>query len=1022
MDQLKILLQADTSTNKPKKIKNNQGKFTGSFLKWNKKQIKEGKTSFYADTDYLYGLKTNKIKKKTSMTTAFKNKINIFQSTFAPKDTNALNFTYTYKTTTFIGDQGYSYIDNDLKNNFLLRNLIQDNGIIGNYRLILKIGEEQIIDLNDTLNVPWFDKNIDTFRSGSAYMVWNDPEEIGEGEKVTFIFTKETLLPFKFYSQKFLDGANHCVFYPINEYMTTQLEESKSKSTKSNYQSKINLIMGKKLKTGEIKMGLMEQYKTGVPEKDIPEVCEKLQIGIDILQPFNDNKLFEYRSNKKPLKVFKFVNSRLNHIERNERPIQRDTIYKSYDPICVSPQELQTIHDNARDNNEFMIFNKNLYGISSIRTLNNFYRLDSSFSSTYAKWEADMGLDRCYIDYNKYPVLGNFIQNGIHFNGTVDFLDTSEYKDKPEGERSIPKFFKETVAGKQYVETFEKNNIPKNMRHIDMTKAYTQFKQSKFYNGFMGKITDFREVDNYEEKGLYYITNINLDNCSEKFRELQKTLYWFQNDNIYTDVELTALTHYGGKFDVTHGCFGTKIDFEFSEDMTHKKDDCRITDKIKPIPFYSKWTGLKSATFNFNSFFMYGEEGYFNTIQDSTENKIFYNEKEKTGRIQTNNKYKFSIKHIPAQILAYQRLIMLDQLLQMDISKVQRVCVDGIYYLDHKFEMLKPFAPKTDMTFNNAPCNSYLSNILDNEFIGNIELPEAKSRKHYETELFLGAGGNGKTYHNLTDMGFINLVYVGHSWKLATGMRNNHGVNVSVHNRLFSFNYMKDTFTYNNVLVIDECSMITELQKQDIINKCKDYGSKVIFCGDIGYQLPPIEDTKEMTTKNIDNIIELKTNYRFKCDKLINLLKNVRKQIESPEGNYFRMSDLIKYQKYGNFIKTEELKKLYKKEDMILTYTKKNRYCELFEDIEKYKIKNNTRQYKNGEIAYKKPTLGGIEYEKRHGFTTHSIQGETFEKNIFIDYQQVCNNTFGNVLRLFYTAVSRARYMNQIYFVIPDHF
>ena len=119
--------------------------------------------------------------------------------------------------------------------------------------------------------------------------MWNDPNQIQDGEKITFIFTKETLLPFKFYSQQFLEGANHCVFYPINEYMTTQLLDAKSKSTKSNYRAKINLIMGKQLKTGEIKIGLMEKYKTGVPEKDLPEVCEKLQIGIDILQPFNDN-------------------------------------------------------------------------------------------------------------------------------------------------------------------------------------------------------------------------------------------------------------------------------------------------------------------------------------------------------------------------------------------------------------------------------------------------------------------------------------------------------------------------------------------------------------------------------------------------------------------------------------------------------------------------------------------------------------------------------------------------------------
>ena len=41
------------------------------------------------------------------------------------------------------------------------------------------------------------------------------------------------------------------------------------------------------------------------PESKLESVCEELQIGIDIEQPFASKKLFEYRSNKKPLKVFK---------------------------------------------------------------------------------------------------------------------------------------------------------------------------------------------------------------------------------------------------------------------------------------------------------------------------------------------------------------------------------------------------------------------------------------------------------------------------------------------------------------------------------------------------------------------------------------------------------------------------------------------------------------------------------------------------------------------------------------------
>ena len=40
-------------------------------------------------------------------------------------------------------------------------------------------------------------------------------------------------------------------------------------------------------------------------------VCEDLQIEVVIEQPLNNTeKLFEYRSNKKPLKKFKFLNTR----------------------------------------------------------------------------------------------------------------------------------------------------------------------------------------------------------------------------------------------------------------------------------------------------------------------------------------------------------------------------------------------------------------------------------------------------------------------------------------------------------------------------------------------------------------------------------------------------------------------------------------------------------------------------------------------------------------------------------------
>jgi ATP-dependent exoDNAse (exonuclease V) alpha subunit len=49
--------------------------------------------------------------------------------------------------------------------------------------------------------------------------------------------------------------------------------------------------------------------------------------------------------------------------------------------------------------------------------------------------------------------------------------------------------------------------------------------------------------------------------------------------------------------------------------------------------------------------------------------------------------------------------------------------------------------------------------------------------------------------------------------------------------------------------------------------------------------------------------------------------------------------------------------------------------------------------------------------EIRHHFTTHSIQGETIETKIFID----CSKMFDS--RMFYTAISRARKLDQLYII-----
>ena len=65
-------------------------------------------------------------------------------------------------------------------------------------------------------------------------------------------------------------------------------------------------------------------------------VCEDLQIEVAIEQPFNTEPLFEYRSNKKPLKKFKFLNTRSDHVEY----ATNNDLFKQYEPITISQKEM----------------------------------------------------------------------------------------------------------------------------------------------------------------------------------------------------------------------------------------------------------------------------------------------------------------------------------------------------------------------------------------------------------------------------------------------------------------------------------------------------------------------------------------------------------------------------------------------------------------------------------------------------------------------------------------------------------
>lgn len=985
MESLKLLLSKDKSTTKPKLIKKG-GIFTKKFLSWNLQQLKQGKTTLYADGSKYYDPVKKNVKKipidkrfKTfKIKPSFLSKNVKVGSSYAPQSffnsikNQSQEFSYQLNK----DKTNYSY-DEEIENNLLLKILIEQNNISGNYRIIIKGSVDGVL-IDDNYNIDnnfWKEHGIDFFKD-SEYMIWND-----EGlapQTITFIFSKETKLNYEFFDQAFLDGVSNCFFTPILEYFTYTIADSKSKATKKKYETLVNKIQGKQLKTG-FKEGYLHKYANGIKQKDIPAVCEDLQIEVAIEQPFNLNPLFEYRSNKKPLKKFKFLNTRSDHVEY----ATNNDLFKQYEPVKISQKEMIKLKEELDKDKIFNTYSKNAYGICNLKTLDNYYVLDDEFYNCVKEFEKDNAvLDVCAIDALKYPELQSFIDAGTHFNGTIDFVNTEELKKK----------------------------IPAEIKHIDMTKAYTCFEQSKYYNGFMGHITDFREVDNFDQKGLYRIVDLNYTKCSEQFIMLNVMLSWFHNDNIYTDAELRALKEQNASFKVTHGAFGTGFNMKLSNDMINKKVLVKQLDSGEDIkiPYYCKYFGMISMTGKTKKFYMDGDQKYFESMNNKKASIYYENN---TAKIVYDKKYCFNKKHITAQITAYQRLIMLEQLLQMDFDKLIRVCVDGIYFSDHKIKMHKSFSEKTKMTFNNSPCEEYLSGILNNDNQFNYLLPEAEPRKFYKTELFDGEGGLGKTYYNIfIDKGLIDVCYIPHSWKLSTAQtkqleeEQDEKLQSSVHFHIFNKDIVGyDILSKYSVILLDECSMLTEQQKQYIIKNTK---GKVIFMGDIDMQLAPCEG-EQMNRTGIDKITRLDKNWRFKDTKMVDLNNLLRKNGDKKFIDYFSLG--IKT------ITEDELKKQYKPEDIILNYYKENKYGDMFKDIEKYKITSNTRDYKNGEIVFDKNIKSQKEF--RHGYTIHSVQGETFNKNIYIDIRSRKGKTLMQN-RLFYTAISRARKFRQLFLIV----
>ncbi len=832
-------------------------------------------------------------------------------------------------------------------------------------------GRNQVVDF--TLSIP---NDNDTFENFWYGAKWSFAGEDNSGSSVfednnyagkIYIRPQQSLATTDRIKQSFLDGLMHCVFTPILNWAKECLSKAGSESAKKRYNSKINKIAK-----------YSKKYDSGVPEEDIEPLCKDLNIKINISYPFSNDESKYGERLKNADKVFNFINTRLNHLEIgnfviNKKPesVTRDFIYSEIDRLDAL--------------NEFYYTTKDNRGYNAVYTLTDCYSCSTDFKETLDKFEEQNGMKNMRICDIKHSELASFIKRGTHYNTSINF---GSFGDVTENDNKFVKL-------------------------IDQKKAYYHFKKCKFYQGFLGKITDFRATDKVQGVGLYLITKLYFGRCSKRVFKLLEKMNWFVNGNVYTSAELKLLDSLKIDYKIISGCWGIEpFHFEFGNEFLQKTDKKPFVDEngdlcMKGISYYAKATGAWDSHNTHSYRYIKGNNEYAQVLKNTSQNTIVKFNDDNEICVGIPKKSISTLGHITAFILAYQRMSLLDQLLEMDIDKLIGVYVDGIYYKEHAFNQLDTFETKEIDSTVHLSDKTFLSNIFQTK--PKIDYP--KSRETYKTELFIGAGGNGKTHFNLTDFGLVNLLYVAPSHKLNANKKNEYGVAVEVLASLLTDNpeNYKRIMRYNNIL-FDEVSMMGNEEKIKLMQKFPSH--KLIFCGDVGFQLPCISTMEEPKTpfkiEGFDKITEFTTNYRCKDETLLERLNSLRDCIKDKQQvvpNDFKFSFQI--------VDMDYVKNNYSVEDMIISGTNKakDQYTALFPDKKKWYVTKNTEYYNNGDIVIQdeQPDKHAV---IRHAYTSHSIQGETAENKLFIDCATLKD------IKAFYTAVSRARQMKQIFMVV----
>jgi hypothetical protein len=537
---------------------------------------------------------------------------------------------------------------------------------------------------------------------------------------------------------------------------------------------------------------LRVKFDNGVPDDEMEYVANTLKIKIVIRNPL-DNEVINTFSHDNALFTAEFYNARHNHLEKMAKQSS----------IACTVDELYQIRDALISRGDMCVYKmcsgqlvKVMHAEGSYTTVPAYRDALDACEKTFAG---------CRLDYD-LPV-SKFIEAGVHMTQSIQFR-------------------------KKYT------------TYIDETKSYAQSKACAYYEGFLAKVTDFRACDSIQALGYYKIGAIDWSDADAKLVAIQKKFNFYADNGVYFSPVLKMLAACGVKFQISGGCWGSTVDFEFAPEMYEKDDG---------VSRYARAVGLWACTQQYDELKMRSTKEFAANLM-TTQECVWHNGVA-TFRVPRKRMH---MLHVSGAVYAYQQMRVIEQLRLLDINRVAEVRVDGIkfsgdYKLIPTYRLIEQHTPMI------APSKTFITNSpWDGEF--------AAARDHHMIELHVGMGGAGKTHKNLLDTGLVNVLYVAPSHKLERSKVKEYGVKATVLANLkcqkFGGGFCERkhaVYCKYNVIIIDETTMVA-LEELNYIKKIYPL-SKLIFCGDIGYQLDCIHGTP-MKTEYFDNVIRHEGNHR----------------------------------------------------------------------------------------------------------------------------------------------------------------